>query len=64
MPKLEDLKKLEVFCRRKECGDPVVDRNGNIVYTKRTMNLVAVSAVFDRVTLSMPCMRCQAQIRD
>ncbi len=40
MATVEDLARLEVFCSNEKCGDPVADKQGNIHYTKRRMNLV------------------------
>ncbi len=40
MADINDLAKLEVFCKNERCGDPVADRLGNVQYTKRRMNLV------------------------
>ena len=53
-PTREDLKNLEVFCKREECGDVVVDRFGKKVYNKRRMNFMGFSAFADRAIFKCP----------
>jgi hypothetical protein len=54
MPTKEDLKVLEVYCRRDECGDPVLDADGNVHYTKRRMNFMGVSGLRGTATFQCP----------
>ena len=50
----DDLKNLEVYCKRQKCGDPVADNRGNVHYTKRRMNLVGTGSFMGTVTFACP----------
>lgn len=53
-PTKEDLKNLEVVCRRQECGDPVPDRSGRVHYTKRRMNFIGFSTLMGHAIYKCP----------
>ena len=62
MATVEDLAKLEVFCSNEKCGDPVADKQGNIHYTKRRMNLVGTEGIMNvRNTYVYQCPICKKQ---
>ena len=54
MAKLDDLKTLEVFCTNEMCGDPVTDKNGNVFFSKRRMNLMGFEDFLGSATYRCP----------
>lgn len=51
---VNDFKNFDVFCQTKDCGDSVVDRQGNAHYSRRRMNLVEVNEKMKNATYQCP----------
>lgn len=54
MPGEQDLRSMEVICKREECGDPVTDRGGTVHYTKRRLNFVKLEGFSNVATFECP----------